>query len=73
MRVAILVPPASTNCGFVADRSTLPLCAFRGAEQAKLELPPMSLFGSDTTAFSRKADQRALPRLFLTQALIAVL
>ena len=72
MRIATFVPPANTDCGIVADW-ILQFGAFPSAEQAQLELPLLSLFGSDTTAFSRKAGQRALPRLFLTQALIAVL
>ena len=44
MRIATLVPPASTNCGMVADNDSLPLCAFHGADQTELELPLLSLY-----------------------------
>ena len=39
MRVAILAPHANTNCGIIADGSTLPFGACQGPDQAQLELP----------------------------------
>ena len=73
MQIATLSPPTSTNCGIVADGSTLPLGACQGADQAQLELPLLSLLGLGNTAFGRIANQCELTLLSLLQTLIATL